>query len=498
MTKSDSKIGDEPYSTNKLQERNIMIVRRDGKEYYRVAVMYGGKLHSGECHSLKEAIKLREEFRHKHWPNYLKKQVGKKPRYPTVAKYVIDYSAKHKDGRQHLTVSFRKNGKYVYVGTYDNLEKAIRNRDLAMQGLPTEKSDKARSKVVKRNTNTEKYIVDFSKRYSKGKHYGVLVPRNGKQVYIGTYDSLEKAKKNRDLAILGKKTEPSDRAKKMVNKNLREPSIYPGIVDISSTLANNRKGYTATVHKDGQRHYLGRFPSVAEAKKAQEDFFNRQVHRKAGDLTGKVFGHLTVIRKGNPYVSPKGVKKVRWLCQCDCGKQIQTFTHSLTSGQTKSCGHARLDYMKSKSPVIDLTGQRFGQLVVIKDDGTRERRAVKWLCQCDCGRTTRVIGKNLQSGGITSCGHDMDQIRKETLKKYVEDYQKKTPGTRLDSLGTKASKNNQLGERNISIVRYKGQERYRVAVMYKRHQYGGIRDTLEKAIELREQLRKKYWPNYGK
>ena len=33
---------------------------------------------------------------------------------------------------------------------------------------------------------------------------------------------------------------------------------------------------------------------------------------------------------------------------------------------------------------IDLTGQRFGKLVVVKDVG-RENSNVLWECLCDCG-----------------------------------------------------------------------------------------------------------------
>lgn len=213
---------------------------------------------------------------------------------------------------------------------------------------------------------------------------------------------------------------------------------------------------------------------------------------KSIDLTGRVFGHLTVLRKGTPYVSPKGVTKVRWLCQCDCGKTIETFTTSLTSGTTKSCGHARFDYLKDKGPATSLVGRQFGHLTVIKDDGTRKGDQVMWLCQCDCGRMTHVSTSNLVTGNTISCGH----IGQQSLKKYRDKYKRETPGTRLDLLGETASKNSKTGERNISVTVQSGKKRYRVAVMYKRHQYGGLCDTLEEAIELREELRRRYWPNY--
>lgn len=58
------------------------------------------------------------------------------------------------------------------------------------------------------------------------------------------------------------------------------------------------------------------------------------------DLTGMTFGRLTVIKRVKDYISPKGQRKTRWLCQCDCEKHtlIEVHAQSLIRGTTKSCG----------------------------------------------------------------------------------------------------------------------------------------------------------------
>ena len=56
------------------------------------------------------------------------------------------------------------------------------------------------------------------------------------------------------------------------------------------------------------------------------------------DLTGQRFGRLTVIGRTDDYVSPKGHKLVRWLCECDCGNKSCVTTSSLKKGESKSCG----------------------------------------------------------------------------------------------------------------------------------------------------------------
>lgn len=52
---------------------------------------------------------------------------------------------------------------------------------------------------------------------------------------------------------------------------------------------------------------------------------------------------------------------------------------------------------------IDLTGQTFGRLTVIRI--TTRGKQNKWLCKCDCGSTVEVFGFNLRKGVTTSCGN---------------------------------------------------------------------------------------------
>ena len=40
---------------------------------------------------------------------------------------------------------------------------------------------------------------------------------------------------------------------------------------------------------------------------------------------------------------------------------------------------------------IDLTGERFGRLVVIKIARLDERNRRYWLCKCDCGNGNNLV-----------------------------------------------------------------------------------------------------------
>jgi hypothetical protein len=52
----------------------------------------------------------------------------------------------------------------------------------------------------------------------------------------------------------------------------------------------------------------------------------------------------------------------------------------------------------------DLTGQRFGRLIVIKycKKGSNNKYS-KWECLCDCGKLTRVTSSSLKTGTVRSC-----------------------------------------------------------------------------------------------
>ena len=58
----------------------------------------------------------------------------------------------------------------------------------------------------------------------------------------------------------------------------------------------------------------------------------------------------------------------------------------------------------SRGVIKDLTGQRFGRLVVLSMTDERIKRRVVWECRCDCGNICRVMSGRLLSGRKASCG----------------------------------------------------------------------------------------------
>lgn len=54
--------------------------------------------------------------------------------------------------------------------------------------------------------------------------------------------------------------------------------------------------------------------------------------------------------------------------------------------------------------VKDLTGQTFGKLTALSENGRHENGRILWECLCECGKTVNIANNNLHSGNTKSCG----------------------------------------------------------------------------------------------
>lgn len=113
------------------------------------------------------------------------------------------------------------------------------------------------------------------------------------------------------------------------------------------------------------------------------------------DITDKVFGKLTVIRRH----AVDSTGKVTWVCRCSCGNEVVVVGANIKNGNTTSCGCAK----KSTRKREDLTGRIFGRLTVVSFAGTDKIRGY-WNCKCLCGKSTVVQAIRLKKGETASCG----------------------------------------------------------------------------------------------
>lgn len=134
---------------------------------------------------------------------------------------------------------------------------------------------------------------------------------------------------------------------------------------------------------------------------------------KFQDLTGHVFGRLTVIRRDGD------VKPTRWICVCECGKEYASTAGHLKSGNIKSCGCLR----------ASSGGHSNGGT-----DKNPSREYHSWRSMKDrCYRPDNKKYKYYGGKGVTVC----DEWN-ESFAKFHEDMGDRPPGMsidRIDSLG---------------------------------------------------------------
>jgi hypothetical protein len=127
------------------------------------------------------------------------------------------------------------------------------------------------------------------------------------------------------------------------------------------------------------------------------------------DLTGNVYGKLTVIKRA------LGIKctNALWECLCECGNTIISRGPDLKKAKTISCGCSRFG-----RKLIDLTGQRFGMLTVIERAPNSLKGDIRWLCKCDCDNTKVVLAYSLTGSETKSCGCSTAKFIGEKVKRH--------------------------------------------------------------------------------
>lgn len=134
-------------------------------------------------------------------------------------------------------------------------------------------------------------------------------------------------------------------------------------------------------------------------KESELIFPDKPISKKFQDLTGLVFGRLTVIGfSGKTGIQPK------WYCRCECGNIVNVFSSNLKRGTSSSCGCYFDEVNKEKSIVHGLSA------------GNKSPEYRSWVAMIN--RTSSKSNKcyqNYGGRGITVCDRWLD------VRNFVED-----------------------------------------------------------------------------
>lgn len=184
------------------------------------------------------------------------------------------------------------------------------------------------------------------------------------------------------------------------------------MLESSSTIREwGRKMGYKSFSKEKAKTLFQKYPTLEEKSK-------KLSYRK--DLTGQRFGRLIVESFSEEKTKEKQNGKRYWKCKCDCGETAFVSTTNLTKGLCKSCGCLQKEIAGSHT-FIDLTGQTFGKLTVIKQgerpEGVNNTRAY-WWCKCSCNNPELILvqGQLLRNGHKVSCGCIASQYEEKAMK----------------------------------------------------------------------------------
>lgn len=201
---------------------------------------------------------------------------------------------------------------------------------------------------------------------------------------------------------------------------------------------------------------------------------------------GQKYGRLTIIEDSGE----RRHRQIMWLCQCDCGNTTLVHSASLTRGLTKSCGCLATEINKKRR--VDLVGQRFGRLIVTAP-APNQKWVCK--CDCGNTITTYTANLTMGRTQSCGCLRTERIAALEKERQMGRDIKKSmsVDGTNIAHIRNtqKVSRNSSTGVRGVCLAK-NGQ--YRAYIVLNRKQISlGLHDTLEQAAIARKEAEKELY-----
>ena len=140
---------------------------------------------------------------------------------------------------------------------------------------------------------------------------------------------------------------------------------------------------------------------------------------------------------------------------------------------------------------LDLTGQRFGKLTVLRPSEDIGGHTA-WVCLCDCGQETIVKTTSLQSAHTRSCG-----CRRAAVAELLRSRLTYVDGTCVEEIikNRKARRNNTSGTPGVEWL--SGRQRWKASICFKgERRFLGYYCSFEEAVKARKLAEEELHDNF--
>ena len=236
------------------------------------------------------------------------------------------------------------------------------------------------------------------------------------------------------------------------------------------------------------------------------------------DLTGKIFGELTVVERAPDYILPSGKHQTMWRCKCSCGKVVVTRAISLKIGDSRSCGHLQKEIVrnfninKKRLNQYDLSGEygigkdRFGNEFYFDLDDYELIKDIYWRANHDgyfYGKPSKYDNRKIMMHrlimGVALRSWKEVQVDHIGGSSSVHDNRK--ANLRLvtisqNGMNKRLQKNNSSGVAGVGLNRNKTKWRARIKVDNKEISLGEYEEFAD-AVKARKEAEKKYFGEFA-
>lgn len=119
--------------------------------------------------------------------------------------------------------------------------------------------------------------------------------------------------------------------------------------------------------------------------------FGEEPPRRGKVYPGSKFNRLVVVKRAGQAKDGHSI----YQCRCECGNVVDAQINNLRSGNTKSCGCLQRENKEQESMIAyDMTGQQYGSLIAVRENGRNKKGEIIWLFRCKkCGREKSLMGR---------------------------------------------------------------------------------------------------------